>query len=116
MNAVDAAMNFANVVNLIAVFLLMRAIIKDKNILKGYSVSGTFLTFIAVLGFEIGFFLMRNMISFAEGLANLAFWFMAFVFSLRNLVHLETKGNKDRPNTFMQARRIWQKSNNAHGT
>lgn len=55
MNNVDMVMNFANVVNLIAVLLLMRAIIKDRNKLKGYSVSGTFLTFIAILGFEIGF-------------------------------------------------------------
>lgn len=91
MNAVDAAMNFANVVNLIAVFLLMRATIKDRKVLKGYSVSGTFLTFIAILGFETGFFLMGNMISFAIGLVNLAFWLMAFAFSLRNLIHLRNK-------------------------
>jgi len=91
MNAVDTAMNFANVVQLIAVLLLMRAVIKDRKVLKGYSVSGTFLTFIAILGFEIGFFLMGNMISFALGLANLSFWLMAFVFSLRNLVHLRNK-------------------------
>ena len=86
MNAADMAMNFANVVNLIAVLLLMRAIIKNRNILKGYSVSGTFLTFTAILGFEIGFYLMGNYISFGLGLINLAFWFMAFVFSLRNLM------------------------------
>ena len=86
MNAVDMAMNFANVINLVAVLLLMRAIIKNRNILKGYSVSGTFLTFIAILGFEIGFYLMGNYISFGLGIINLAFWFMAFVFTLRNLM------------------------------
>ncbi len=83
MNPVDMAMNFANVVNLIAVLLLMRAMLKDKRVLQGLSVSGIFLTFIAILGFEIGFFLMGNSVSFALGLVNLAFWFMAFVFSLR---------------------------------
>ena len=87
MNTVDTAMNFANVVNLIAVLLLMRAIIKDRNVLQGFSVSGTFLTFVAIFGFEIGFFLMGNSISFALGLVNLVFWFMAFVFSLRKLVN-----------------------------
>ena len=86
MNAVDMAMNFANVINLVAVLLLMRAIIKNRNILKGYSVSGTFLTFIAILGFEMGFYLMGNYISFGLGIINLAFWFMAFVFTLRNLM------------------------------
>ena len=86
MNSVDLAMNFANVINLIAVLLLMRAVVKNRNLLKGYSVSGTFLTFTAILGFEIGFYLMGNYISFGLGLINLAFWFMAFVFTLRNLI------------------------------
>ncbi len=95
MNNVDMAMNFANVVNLIAVLLLMRSIIKDRNKLKGYSVSGTFLTFMAILGFEIGFYYMENYISFGLGIINLAFWFMAFVFSLRNLIR-ERRINQNR--------------------
>ena len=60
MNNADMAMNFANIINLIAVLLLMRAVIKDRNVLKGYSVSGAFLTFIAIFGFEMGFYLMEN--------------------------------------------------------
>ena len=87
MTTADMVMNFANAVNLIAVLLLMRTIIKDRNVLKGFSVSGTFLIFIAVLGFEIGFFLMENYISFGLGIINLCFWFMAFVFSLRKSMH-----------------------------
>ena len=84
MNDVDFAMNFANFINLIAVFLLMRSVIKNRDVLKGYSVSGTFLTFIAILGFEIGFFLMGNYISLTMGFVNLSFWFIAFIFSFRN--------------------------------
>jgi hypothetical protein len=84
MNAVDITMNFANVVNLIAVLLLMRAVIKNRDFLKGFSVSGTFLTFVAILGFDVGFFLMGNYVSSALGLVTLAFWFMAFAFSLRD--------------------------------
>ena len=87
MNDVDIVMNFANVVNVIAVLLLMNAIVKDRNILKGYSVSGTFLTFTAILGFEIGLYLMGNYISFGLGIINLVFWFMAFIFSLRIFIH-----------------------------
>ena len=86
MNDVDMAMNFANVINLIAVVLLMRAIIKDRKKLRGYSVSGTFLTFIAILGYEIGFCLMGNYISFGLGTVNLVFWFMAFVFNFSNFI------------------------------
>ena len=87
MNNVDLAMNLANVVNLIAVLFLMRAVIKDRNILKGYSVSGAFLTFIAILGFEFGFYFMGNYISFGLGIPNLVFWFMTFVFSFRNFIN-----------------------------
>ena len=87
MNNVDMAMNFANIVNLVAVLLLMRAIIKNRNKLKGYSVSGTFLTFVAILGFEIGFYLMGNYFSFGLGIINLSFWLMAFIFSFRNFIN-----------------------------
>ena len=93
MNDVDIAMNLANVVNLIAVLLLMRAVIKDRNKLKGFSVSGTFLTFIAIVGFEVGFYLMENYFSFGLGLVNLVFWFIAFIFSFRNLIHKRERTN-----------------------
>jgi energy-converting hydrogenase Eha subunit A len=83
MTSADNVMNFANVVNLIAVLLMISAIVKDRNVIKGFSVSGSFLTFIAILGFEIGFSLMGNYVSVALGLTNVVFWFLAFMFSLR---------------------------------
>jgi hypothetical protein len=78
------AMNFASAVNLVALLLLIRAIMKDRNVLKGFSVSGTFLTFVAIFGFQIGFYLMGNHISFGIGIINLIFWLMAFIFSWKN--------------------------------
>ena len=83
MDPVNVVLDFANIVNLIAVLLLMRAIIKDRKVLRGFSVSGSFLTFIAILGFEIAYVLLENPISVALGLVNLVFWFMAFIFTLR---------------------------------
>jgi len=65
MDAASLAMDFANIVNLIGVLLLMRCIIIDRNVLKGYSLSGTFVTFVACVGLEAGFFLLGNFISFA---------------------------------------------------
>ncbi len=91
MNAVDAAMNFGNAVNLVAVLLLMRAVLKDRNFLKGFSVSGTFLTFVAIIGFEVGFLFMENYVSFVLGLVTLVFWFLVFVFSLRTLLRERKK-------------------------
>jgi hypothetical protein len=86
MDYASIVLDFANAVNLIAVLLLMRAIIKDRKVLKGFSVSGSFLTFIAILGFEAAYVLLNNLVSVALGLVNLVFWFMAFVFSLRKRI------------------------------
>lgn len=83
MDIVDAAMNFGNAVNLVAVLLLMRAVLKDRRVLKGFSVSGTFLTFVAIIGFQVGFVFMENYVSFVLGLVTLVFWFLVFVLSFR---------------------------------
>ncbi len=86
MNGINMALNVGNFVNIIAILLMMRAIIKDRNILKGFSVSGTLLTIVAILSFQTAIYLMGNYLSFGLGLVGLAFWLMAFVFSLRNLI------------------------------
>ncbi len=77
------ALDFANVVNLVAVLLLMRAIVKDRKVLKGISVSGSFLTFVAILGFEVAYIFLNNAVAVSLGLVSLAFWFTAFVLALR---------------------------------
>ena len=73
MDSVNIVLDFANIVNLIAVLLMMRAIIKNRKVLKGISVSGSFLTFVAILGFEIAYVLLENPVSVALGLVNLVF-------------------------------------------
>jgi hypothetical protein len=85
-DSVSIALDFANTVNLIAVLLLMRAVIKDRNVLRGFSVSGTLLTSVAICGLEVGFFLLGNSVSFGLGLVSLVFWVMAFSFSFRKFI------------------------------
>jgi hypothetical protein len=87
MDSVSIVLDFANVVNLIAVLLLMRAVVTDRKVLKGFSISGCFLTFVAIFGFEIVYVLLGNAISFALGLVSLVFWFMASVFTVRKWVY-----------------------------
>ncbi len=87
MYSANIVLDFANVVNLVAVLLLMRAIVRDRKVLKGFSVSGSLLTFIAILGFEIAYVLLGNFVSVALGLVNLIFWFMAFIFTLRKWIY-----------------------------
>jgi len=83
MDYASIALDFANVVNLIAVLLLMRAIIKDRRVLKGLSISGSFLTFVAILGFEVAYIFLNNLVAVALGLVSLIFWFTAFALTLR---------------------------------
>ena len=87
MDSVSIVLDFASIINLVAVLLLMRAIIKDRKVLKGISVSGSFLTFVAIFGFEIVYVLLENPISFALGLVNLVFWLIAFIFTFRKWIY-----------------------------
>ena len=93
MDSVNIVLDFANTVNLIAVLLLMRAIIRDRKVLKGLSVSGSFLTFVAIFGFEIVYFLLGNPLSVALGLVNLVFWFLAFALTFRKWIHEKRNQN-----------------------
>jgi len=87
MDSASIALDFANIVNLVAVILLMRAIIIDRKVLKGFSVSGSFLTFVAIFCFEIAYVLLGNLLSFALGLVSLTFWLMAFLFAFRKWIY-----------------------------
>jgi hypothetical protein len=83
MDSVSIVLDFANAVNLIAVLLLTRGVIKDRKVMTGFSIAGSFLTFVAILGFEIAYTLLGNLVSVGLGLVTLVFWFLAFLFALR---------------------------------
>ena len=83
MNGVDLAMNFASLVNFFGLILLLRTVVRNRNVLRGFSAGGCFLTFLAICGFQVAYFLMGNMISFVLGLTAAVFWFVAFIYSLR---------------------------------
>ena len=86
MSLVSTALDFANVVNFVAVLFLMRAVIKDRKVLRGFSVSGSFLTFVAILSFEVAYFAMGIWASFTLGLVSFVFWFLVFVFTFRKFL------------------------------
>jgi len=88
----NLALSFAAIVNFIALLLMLRAVIKNRNVLRGYSIVGSFLTFISILGFEVAYYLLDNILGFALGWATVAFWFIAFIYSLRQ----KLKGTEDR--------------------
>jgi apolipoprotein N-acyltransferase len=83
-------LDIASIINFIALLWMLRAIIKNRNYLRGFSVVGCFLTFVSLVGFELAYHLLGNVVGFAFGWATTAFWFLAFVYTLR----LRIKGSK----------------------
>ncbi len=83
MNAANLALSFASIVNFSALMLMFRAVIKNRKVLRGYSIVGSFLTFVSIVGFEVAYYLLGNYVSFTVGWATVAFWFLAFLYSLR---------------------------------
>lgn len=79
----NLALSIASVINFTALLLMLRAVIKNRNVLRGYSISGSFLTFVSIVGFEVAYYLLGNYVGFALGWATVAFWFTAFIYSLR---------------------------------
>jgi hypothetical protein len=79
----NLALDLASVINFVALLLMLRAVLKSRNVLRGFSILGSFLTFISIVGFEIAYYLLGNLIGFALGWATVAFWFIAFLYSLK---------------------------------
>ena len=79
----NLALDVASIINFTALLLMLRAVIKNRKVLRGYSIIGSFLTFVSIVGFEIAYYLLGNIVGFALGWATVAFWFIAFVYSLR---------------------------------
>jgi hypothetical protein len=81
--AANIVLSIASVVNFIALLLMLRAVIKNRKVLRGYSILGSFLTFVSIVGFEIAYYLLGNIVGFVLGWATVAFWLIAFLYSLR---------------------------------
>jgi hypothetical protein len=83
LSSANLVLDLASVINFIALLLLLRAVIKNRKVLRGYSIVGSFLTFVSIVGFEVAYYLLGNLIGFALGWATVAFWLIAFIYSLR---------------------------------
>jgi uncharacterized membrane protein len=79
----NLVLDVASIINFVALLLMLRAVIKNRKVLRGYSIIGSFLTFISITGFEVAYYLLGNVVGFALGWATVIFWFVAFIYSLR---------------------------------
>jgi hypothetical protein len=83
MNLANLALSVASIINFTALLLMLRAVIKNRNALRGYSITGSFLTFVSLVTFQIAYYLLNNVVGFILGWISVAFWFIAFIYSLR---------------------------------
>ena len=83
MNLANLALSVASIINFTALLLMLRAVIKNRNALRGYSITGSFLTFVSLVGFQIAYYLLDNVVGFILGWISVAFWFIAFIYTLR---------------------------------
>jgi hypothetical protein len=75
-------MNIGNIIAFLGTCLLIKDVLKNRNALKGYSIIGSLLTFIAVSLFQAGFFMM-GVWTWTIGMVTAFYWLVAFLFSFR---------------------------------
>ena len=71
---------FAQFIFAIGTILLIRAVWKNRNILKGYDLIGSFLTWLAMSFVLIQFIEWKDMIGLGAGLMQWAFWLFVIIF------------------------------------
>ena len=84
-------LDVASIVNFVALLWMLRAIIKNRNYLRGFSVVGSFLTFLSIVGFELAYYLLGNVVGFAFGWTTVTFWFIAFIYTLKQKLKGQNK-------------------------
>lgn len=78
----DLIMNVGNIIVFLGTLLLIKDVLKNRNMLKGYSIIGSFLTFIAISLFQVGFF-MVGVWTWTIGTVTALYWLLAFLFSFK---------------------------------
>ena len=81
---VELIFDIANVVFLIGTSLLIHAIYKNRNVLRGFQPIGSLLTLIAMSFIQFNYWQMGMLKSFIFSLPTVAFWILASVYSIRN--------------------------------
>jgi len=94
MDIANQALSVASVINFIALLLMLHAVIKNRNSLRGYSIAGSFLTFVSLVGFQTAYYLLGNTVGFILGWVSVGFWFIAFIYTLRQRLRGTTQAKE----------------------
>jgi len=83
---INELLTIGNFICLLGTVLQITAIYQNRHILKGYSPLGSFLTFISIILFQIGFLLLGNIIGVLLAIPTIIFWLMAFIYSFKRMI------------------------------
>jgi len=81
---VEMVFDIGNAVCLIGTLLLIYAIFRNRNVLRGFQPAGSLLTLIAMLCFEFNYYQLSMWKSFLFCLPTVALWVVASFYSIRN--------------------------------
>jgi hypothetical protein len=79
-------LNLGNIVMFIGTLLLIRVVIKDRNVLRGYDPIGSFLSFLGMAFFDAFYVEINNQFSLWIALVTTAYWFLVSICTIRNVV------------------------------
>lgn len=86
MISIELIFDIANLVFLAGTSLLIYAIVKNRNVLKGFQPIGSLLTLIAMSFVQFNYYQMDMWKSFAFALPTVALWALASAYSIRNFI------------------------------
>ena len=79
---IDTLFVIANFILVIGTILLVKTVIKNKDVLEGYSLIGAILTVIPIGIFLVCYVMMNNWFAFAFGLVTFGYWCLVVVFKI----------------------------------
>lgn len=82
MNTFEKIFLSANIICCVGTLLQIYQVILNKNILYGYDLVGSLLTLIAVVLFNVGFYMVKQKLSVAFGMVTVMYWLFVSIFKI----------------------------------
>jgi len=96
----DLIFRIANIFFLIGTIILIYAIVKNRNVLKGFQPIGSSLTLVAMSFIQFNYYQMGWWENFWLSLPTWGLWFLASVFSMRTTIRVWWERRKGRLSVY----------------
>jgi multisubunit Na+/H+ antiporter MnhG subunit len=80
---INILLDMGNIVMFIGTLLLIRSVLKNRNVLKGYDPIGSLLTMIGMLLFDAFYVVIGNEFSLVIASFTTAYWILTSVYSIK---------------------------------